>query len=292
MLDFRVETFLTAADTLNFTKTATILNITQPAVSQHIHYMENEYGAKLFIQKGKKLYLSEEGVALRDALTTIKLDEKRLREDISHLSAKRPLKFGATMTVGEFMMPEVLSGSVLAKGPRNITMEVDNTETLLAKLEKGYIDFAVVEGYFPKSGYDSFTYSKERYIGICSPSSGFARGDYSLADLTADNVITRERGSGTREVLEHALVEHNLSLEDFVSVIEIGNLGAIKKIVSSGSGISFMYEAAAAAELEKKELCPIRIRDFDITHDICFIWRKNSIYADEMEGIYRMLKCR
>ena len=108
MLDFRVETFLTAAETLNFTKTAALLNITQPAVSQHIRYLEKEYDAKLFSQEGKKLSLTPEGIKLKDALITMKLDENHLKNDIRNLSQARPLRFGATMTVGEFMMQRCL----------------------------------------------------------------------------------------------------------------------------------------------------------------------------------------
>ena len=77
-----------------------------------------------------------------------------------------------------------------------------------------------------------------------------------------------------------------MSFDDFHSVIEIGNMGAIKKMVAGDAGISFMYEVAALDEIAKKELCPIQLKDFDITHDICFIWRKNSIYSHEMESIY------
>ncbi len=57
MLDFRLKTFLTLCRVLNYTKTAKILHITQPAVSQHIKHLELEYGIKLFIYEEKKPYL-------------------------------------------------------------------------------------------------------------------------------------------------------------------------------------------------------------------------------------------
>ena len=64
MLDFRIDTFLCVCKYLNFTKAANELNITQPAVSQHIHYLENEYGVKLFSQEGKKLLITDSGKLL------------------------------------------------------------------------------------------------------------------------------------------------------------------------------------------------------------------------------------
>ena len=51
MLDYRTETFLTVCKTLNFTTAAKQLNITQPAVSQHIHFLEKQYNTILFNYK-------------------------------------------------------------------------------------------------------------------------------------------------------------------------------------------------------------------------------------------------
>lgn len=59
MFDYRIETFLMAAKTLNFTTAAKLLHITQPAVSMHIHQLEKEYQTTFFEQKGKQLYLTE-----------------------------------------------------------------------------------------------------------------------------------------------------------------------------------------------------------------------------------------
>ena len=78
MLDFRVRTFLTACDTLNFTKAAKELCITQPAVSQHIRYLEQEYGAPLFVHEGKATRLTDAGAQLRDAMRQMATDEARL----------------------------------------------------------------------------------------------------------------------------------------------------------------------------------------------------------------------
>lgn len=290
MLDFRVDTFLTAAQTLNFTRTAEILNITQPAVSQHIKYMEKEYNVTLFEKSGKKLYLSDEGKILFEALTTVKLDEQKLKFQMKNAVNQRTLKFGVTMTVGEFIMPDILAEYISRHQTQNITMEIANTEKLLNRLKSGTLDFAIVEGYFPQNEYDKLLFSREKYIGICSPDSSFSNDFHGADKLLSQNIITRESGSGTREVLEHALGERNLSLGDFHSVFEIGNLGTIKKLVKRNCGISFMYEAAVKEEIQKKELCHIQIVDFDITHDISFIWRKNSIYAEEFRQIYKQLK--
>ena len=107
MLDFRMETFLTASRLLSYTETARELHITQPAVSQHIHFLEEHYNAKLFQYEGKKLCLTEAGVFLRKAATTMKHDEITLLETLK-ASPRRKLVFGATRTIGDYFIPETL----------------------------------------------------------------------------------------------------------------------------------------------------------------------------------------
>lgn len=83
MLDFRVETFLAVCRHMNFTKAARELNITQPAVSHHMHYLEQAYGTALFQHNGKRLQLTEAG-----ALGVIELSDFELRHDIMFLFPK------------------------------------------------------------------------------------------------------------------------------------------------------------------------------------------------------------
>lgn len=86
MQDFRVKTFLTVCRTLNYTRAAEELALTQPAVSQHITYLEREYGAKLFTYHRKKLELTPAGRVLRDGLATMAHDDVLLHERIEEVA--------------------------------------------------------------------------------------------------------------------------------------------------------------------------------------------------------------
>ena len=79
MLDFRVKTFLTACQLLNFTETARQLNLTQPAVSTQIRYLEREYGVKLFARDGRILVLTPQGKLLEQAMRHLANDERRIK---------------------------------------------------------------------------------------------------------------------------------------------------------------------------------------------------------------------
>lgn len=155
MLDFRVETFLAVCRHMNFTKAARELSITQPAVSHHIRYLEQAYGAALFRHNGKRLQLTEAGEILRRTLLTMKHDEQHLQKRMQQAATgTRDYSFGATLSVAEFMLNEALGRFLHLHPDSRIRMQVADTKVLLSKLDSGELDFAVVEGDFPKAEYD------------------------------------------------------------------------------------------------------------------------------------------
>ena len=110
MLDIKTETFLCVCKYMNYTKAANELNITQPAVSKHIHMLEEYYGARLFLYEGRTLQLTPAGEELRRAALTIMHDQKELCNRISQLKEhNKSLKFGATRTAGDFVLTNFLS---------------------------------------------------------------------------------------------------------------------------------------------------------------------------------------
>ena len=285
MLDFRFNTFLTLCKIKNYTKTAEILHITQPAVSQHIKYLEESYGVKLFNFSGKVLSLTEAGKILYDFTLAIQSSSDRLKlmisrpEDINH-----PITFGTTLTIGEYVMPNLLI-NLVSDFPRiNITMNVGNTKSLLEKLRDGEIDFAILEGHFDKSDYNSLLFSLENFIGVCSISHPFSDSKVSFKDIFNERLILREEGSGTREIFEQILYEHNTSMKNFKQTMEIGNISLIKEIVSKNQGITFLYEEAVKDELASGILKKINIKDLDVEREFNFVFLKDSLHYKEYEG--------
>lgn len=291
MMDFRINTFLAVCRHMNFTKAAEALNITQPAVSQHIHYLEGYYGVKLFGYEGKKLYLTNAGDILYQAAITIKHDELYLKEIMNESNKrKNRLIFGATLTIGEFVMANHMKSYLNLYPDAEIRMIVGNTSELLEKLSIGEIDFALVEGNYAKKEYDYLVYSQERYIPVCSKHYIFQKEPKRLTDLLSERIIIRESGSGTREILERNLEYRNLEIKDFRYSIEIGGMNAIKSLVESGLGITFLYEAAVKKDLEKGIIREIKLEDFQVSHDFAFIWNKGSIFSENYREIFEILK--
>lgn len=291
MMDFRINTFIAVCGCMNFTKTAQQLNITQPAVTQHIHYLEDFYRVKLFAYEGKKMYLTDAGKILYQASVTMKHDESYLTESIRDMNKrKRRLIFGATLTIGEFVMAEHINEYISLYPDIEVRMIVGNTSELLVMLKLNEIDFALVEGNFTKSKYDSMVFSQERYIPVCNMDYSFQREPEQLTDLLSERIIVREKGSGTREILEKNLEARNLGVEDFRHVVEIGGMNAIKSLVEDGCGITFLYEAAVRKELKAGILREIKLKDFNVTHNFEFIWNKGSAFSDNYREICKLLK--
>lgn len=291
MLDFRAETFLAVCKYMNFTHAADALNLTQPAVSQHIKYLENRYHAPLFLRENKKLTLTPAGEILRSALETMRNDEttieKRMKES---LSAKKVLTFGVTMTIGEYAIVPALSKFVKLHPDTDFHIRYGNTQTLLSALHEGTIDFAIVEGYFQKEMYEIRVYRTEEYIAVASGNHHFTKSVRTLSDLTSERLLVREPGSGTRAVLAKTLALKNMSIRDFAHIIEVENIHTIVSLLRHDCGITFLYKAAVEEEIRSGVLRQIPLSDFMVKHDFTFLWNKNSIFSKEYEEIFEELK--
>lgn len=287
MLDFRMETFLTVCRYMNFTRASEKLNITQPAVSQHIRFLEKHYNTKLFRYEGKKLRLTGAGEILRNASLTMMHDEQSIQNEMQKSEKEAEIRFGATRTIGDAVMGQILA-EYLARYPHaRLHMEVENTQDLLGRLDQGQIDFALVEGFFKKSEYDFLVYSREKYIAVCSADYVFQSIPHRIDNLFQERLLLREEGSGTREVLERCLEAGNFNIQDFEERMEVGSMQTIKELTKAGCGITFLYEAAVRRELEEGSLRQIPLQDFPLTHEFTFIWRRGSIYADWYRELFR-----
>ena len=290
MLDFRVETFLTVCRTMNFTRAAEQLHITQPAVSQHIRALEEQYATKLFCFHGKQLQLTQSGRLFLQAAATMHHDALRLRDAIRAQDGRRKLRFGATLTIGEYVMPGPLSRLLRREPEIELRMLTANTRELLSLLDQGELDFAIVEGYFDKQAYDSLVYCTQRYIPVCAPEYPFNRPVRRLEDLLEERLLVREPGSGTRNVLERVLEARNLTVQSFRRVTELGSLNLIKSLVCAGTGISFFYQPVVQAELREGQLQEIPLEDCSIHHDFTFLWRKGSVFAASYREVFELLR--
>ncbi len=288
MLDPRTRTFLSASRTLNFTRTAEELNITQPAVSQHVSWLEREYGARLFAREGKRLRLTAAGEVLQRVAERMAHDERLAHDAVAALaSGEERLSFGVTLTVGEHLIARPLA-RYLHEHPRaDVRVEQAGTETLLEGLRSGRIDCALIEGYFDKRDVAWREFCTLELVGVCAPGSALADQDeLLLEDVLDQHLLVREPGSGTRAVLEHALAERNLTVGSFARMTEVSSLNIIKEFVAAGVGVSFLYDAAVEAELRAGTLARMPLAGAPLTHAITFVHAKGSAFTERFERFF------
>ncbi|CAI3206706.1 LysR family transcriptional regulator [Clostridium neonatale] len=294
MLDFRFDTFLTLCKVKNYTETAKLLHLTQPAVSQHIKYLEKTYNCKLFSYKGKSLSLTPKGEILKSFAMSLKASSDKIKSTLAMEDDIYHLKFGSTLTISEYTMKPIISQVLLDNPTIDLTMEVNNTKILLEKLKDGKLDFVVLEGTFDKLDYESRILSLERFIPICSPNNKLANKAIEFTDILNERLITREYGSGTRNILEHILCDHNLSITSFRNLTKIGSINIIKNLVQNNFGITFLYEQAVYEEIKQGTLCEVSINNYNVSREFNFVFLKDSlhkeVYLKWFDYFYRIKK--
>ena len=287
MLDYRTHTFLAVVRAGSFTRAAEELHVTQPAVSQHIRQLEAHYGCALFSKTGRGVEPTRAGQLLYQALDAERNDETRLRAELDALQgekdARPPLRLGCTRTIADYVAPRLLAQHLARHPGEHVLMRTGNTAELVALIDAGEIDFALVEGYFDRKMFESSLFSREPYLAVAAPGGRPA----SITDLLGNRLVLREPGSGTREILERHLAARDLSVDDFAGVIELASIPTIKACVAAGAGVSFMYRVAAKPELASGTLADATPPDFAIEHDFRLIWQRGSRYADRYRSLLR-----
>ncbi|WP_165916233.1 LysR family transcriptional regulator [Marinisporobacter balticus] len=278
MLFIRQITFYTLAQVKSFTQTAQKLNITQPAVSQHVKYLEEMYGVDLIKKEGRKLCLTEEGKILYEHIGKIFAMERQVSHMLKNQnSIIKRYKLGATKTIGAYLIPEIL-GKYKKQFPNHeVILEVANTENILSKLDDGKLDLALVEGLFNKEKYDYTLLKRDELVATFSSFHPFTkRKAVKLGEVLKENLIIREEGSGTRTITEKYLKEKGYKKEAYNIFMEIGDITAIKSLIKWDLGYSFISREAIKRELEEQSLKIVKVVDLGIERNFNFVWRKEE----------------
>lgn len=291
MLDYRIYTFLTLCERMNYTKTAEVLHITQPAVTQHIRWLEEQYRCRLFSYQGKVLRLTEKGKLLQNFAQQMVSNEIGVRAAMEQEeNTKIHLRLGATKTIGDYILPALLTDFLKQNPKYRLHLVVDNTEHLLQELEHGALDLVMLEGFFDKKCYDYTLYKKERFIGVCGKDSPWKNKKVKLWDIRKEPLILREKGSGTRDIFEELLKEQNVTLHSFDAIQEISNFQTIKKMVANNLGITFLYEPVVQEELEHGSLCVLELEDLNIYRELNYVYMQNGLFHSVYEPFLRFAK--
>lgn len=277
MIDPRLLSFLTVGRIKNFTRAAEILNLTQPAVTKHIKSLEEQYGVSLISRKGRRIELTEEGDILfhyaQDIETMSSVLERKLK---NNCEIEKRYYIGATLTIGEYILPPILGEYKKNHPMTDIILQVYNTEEITKKLQNGEIDLGLVEGPFDRNKFVFKKIKDDELVLVASPKSRFAGlGSVKLEEVLKSRLILREEGSGTRRVLEDTLTMLGFSPGDLQAYMNIGSIGAIKSLVESNLGYTVISKTAVKKEVQNGSLVIVSIENLQITREFNFIYTKD-----------------
>ena len=259
MLDSKLDTFLAVARLGSYTLAANELHITQPAVTQHVRKLEEYYGCRLIDFTGHQLNLTAAGELLLRYGTLQRANERTLREQLE--DRVRTLRVGATLSIADYYLPALL-GPHLGEGAWGLSLYVGNTEEMLDRCARGELDCAFSEGMFGGEDFCCRTFLTEDFLPAAGAGHPLAGRPCALEELFAYPLVLRERGSGTRAILENHLFQRGRSVEAFPRVLECGSFRMIKEILRRTRAVSFMYRQVAAGEVQTGELVWLEAEGF------------------------------
>ena len=275
MDDFRLRVFITAAKTLNFTKCAEQLFISQPAVSKHIGELESRYKVQLFERSGSRLALTEAGRVMLEHAERIADGYRRLQYEMDLFTDRLggELKVGASTTIAQYVLPQVLARFTARFPEVKVSLASGNSEQVEAALARHDTDLGLVESSARHPGFHYEPFIPDELVLIASTKGRYGRCDQvTLAELQTVPLVLRESGSGTLEVISKYLAAADVRLASLRVVMQLGSTESIKSFVRNSDAMAIVSVASIVDELRSGELRIIDIEGCTIRREFSFCW--------------------
>ena len=294
MADRRLQVFHAVAKHLSFTKAAEALFMTQPAVTFQIRQLEEHFDTRLFDRAHGRIALTAAGqVALEYAEKILGMSaelDTRLKEMSGQVAG--PLLIGASTTIAEFMLPQVL-GEFKSRYPGVVPrLFVANSEAVQARIAERTLDLGFIEGESHLPSLVTDTCSEDELQVVCAPSHPLAKaGSVAPKALTEHAYISREPGSGTREVIDHYLQKAGVPPDALQVVMELGSPEALKGLAATGLGFAIMSRATVAKETQLGQLVRIPLAP-RLTRHLSVVYPKERFHSRLVNSFVQFAKER
>ena len=250
--NFRLVVFRAVARQLSFRKAAEELYLTQPAVSLQIKALEQDIGVQLFDRAGAHIALTEAGKVLLEYSQQARLLFTQAEREIAALSGDHAgeLALGASTTIAQYVLPRLLSEFSREHPRAHFTLISGNTEQIVEAVEKQNVALGFIEGPPRSRDVKTQPFLEDELVLIASAAHEWTeQKSIACSEIASAPLLMRERGSGTRHVVEMALERHGIKLNSLRIVMELDSTEAIKSAVEAGLGIGFVSRWAIAKDL-------------------------------------------
>jgi len=230
--------FVAVAQREHVTRAAADLNLTQSAVSAAITALEARHATQLFDRIGRRIALTQAGrlflIEARAVLARAAAAEGALA-DLAGLK-RGALALAASQTVGNYWLPPLMARFRAAYPGVTLSLTIGNTETVAAMVQDGAADLGFVEGGVDGAPLDVTVVAEDELLLVAPPGTKIAKKPLRADDVKAMRWVVRERGSGTRAILETALAALGLALSDLDVALELPSNEAVQSAVEAGAG--------------------------------------------------------
>ena len=292
MLDTKILSLLKVVETRSYTQASRALNLTQPAISQHVRALEEELGVRIFERIDKKLTLTREGeIVVRYAKLMISVD-RNLKKDLeAGRSGITILNIGITHTMESNGIAEVLAKFASQSSSIQIKLITDTLDNLVEKIRTMELDFAILDGKIYASDLCSLMMDTDRLMLIVAPEHPLANHkSVTIDELRQENLILRPDGSGTRELFTASLQSRNMSIDEFRVILEVDNIATIKDLIRHGYGVSILAESACMDELRKGKIVALPIERLSMERQMNIVYARDFGHTDLLNEIVELYK--
>lgn len=272
--DFRMQVFLTVLDTLSFTRSSSLLSITQPAVTKHIKELERQLGCALFLRRGSSIEPTSEALRLKAFAERVIDSYLALNQAFTsnNDSMQGSLNLGASTTIAQYLLPKILSNFKQHYPNIKITLRGDNSQEINNKIIARKLDFGMVEDNqtHPSLHYQPFL--SDKIVLVCDQKlKTSTKKVISKEELLTLPLVIREFGSGTLEVIEHHLNKQHINLRELNIEIQLGSSESIIRYLLNSKCYAFISETAVSEYLENKKLKVINVKNLNIERKFRFV---------------------
>ncbi|MBP3961129.1 selenium metabolism-associated LysR family transcriptional regulator [Paenibacillus lignilyticus] len=272
--------FYTVAERGSFSAAAQALHMTQPAVTMQVQSLEDYFGTKLLQRSTKRIELTEAGRALmpyaQRSIDLIRDTDVQMSKFTTQLKGR--LQLGASLTIGEYILPRLLGPFGQEYPHISISMKVMNTAQIMEEIVNHQLNFGLIEAPVNHPDMHMEAVMSDELQLIVGKSHPLADAEIvDLEEVMSYPFVLREQGSGTRLVMEEQLRVKNMDLSEMKIVMELGSTGAVKSAVEAGLGISFVSSSSIKHEVALGLIKAIPIRDVRFKRQFYSIFLKSAL---------------
>jgi len=281
MADRRLQVFHAVAKHLSFTKAAEALFMTQPAVTFQIKQLEEHFNTRLFDRGHGQIALTAEGAVVfdyADRILALSAElEARLKDITGQVSGQ--LLIGASMTIADYLLPSVL-GEFTSRFPSVVPrLLVANSETVQNQVAEHSLDVGFIEGDSLLPSLITEICCEDELQVVCAPSHPLAQHKSVKPELLPQHAyVSREPGSGTREVTDNYLQKNGIAPDSLHPAMELGSPEALKGLVATGFGFAIMSRATVAKETRLAQLVGIPFTP-RMVRNLCVIYSRQKFHS-------------